>query len=1006
MQAERRLSFATIEEEYNSRQQQQCYIRGLQEWEMRKYTASGHTSRTEYQSRDDMLKDITANFDELQAAAKDQESEVANEPPTPDNERVWNLVTFPLVHCTVHVDILMCVASLTASTKSQREIEISQDPTTIARARKHLTQLLTELKTKLDPITGKVHPSFRFFPERILSDPDLMDWILSEYPLHWPSHMAKLLKDPNTPVYRYVAYLLILQGKPFRDNLQRKHAPTVKSEVLAKAEMARRNLNDQAIDKSRLTDGAVGPKSWVGLDEGEPILATGLYGGTYSAYNDENYYWYYLDHTTTRMIADTHRRMVGSKVSDPIMKQPLAKYSKLLTNEEDRQNLRYWIPLSEDVETFPIKVEAGVQIDRSVEFMNALIAPDVTLGPLDDILDFWNDEESQRGVPQPVNSPLWNETLSTVGQSWQSTACPTCETTCAEACLGVKNVASIPKNFETVFKKLLLPLGTDQELAQWQTATTSVSPTVSYGICTFLADSTSVSDWELDRELTFLGLETWQARLEEDERTPQLATSISIDEYDTRHGEADLGSYPQMEYDLPVSVTIVYKRGRAVVDLQAKPSKAFRPCLIPKLQRPVLASLNAEVNFESGFISKGAINTLTQKDNLVSYPITTSKCGRKYTLSKDPKVPWKKPQIMDVNMISASFTQSDTSSCYHFNACKQCRPCHCALYLTLHPEKQTMLVVWEYADIEVLGGMPPGLIIVPYILSADMALLYLVTHGPTPPTYEKLAGLQATTCTLEKAFMKIIGLAPSLQGKVRKTMSQSLSRAHILREVYCAVNAFKARYLQTFDNMRLRIPIRVLDRLARVHFDPETMTVRPHVHEEDPYLTMDAVLHQHVLNQAIKRRVPRYVHQACRRGTKVKDCPLLPETSAPGVQSHKAEATVSWYMSTLEFIKETYPGRDPKVKPLRQRDIPAYRAAVVKESFEVIPILDFPKDTSIVLSTQEEAAIESITSSENEEGQQPADNTLVAPQELETSQNDPSPSAPLLNLNDELFGLF
>ncbi len=442
------------------------------------------------------------------------------------------------------------------------------------------------------------------------------------------------------------------------------------------------------------------------------------------------------------------------------MKQPLAKYSILLTNEVDRQNLRQWIPLSEDVETFPIKTNAGVQIERSVEFINVLVAPDVTLGPLDPVLDFWKDEENQRGNPQPVNSQLWIQTLSTVGQFWQSTACPTCQVSqvsCTDACMNIRNVASVPKNFGIVFRKLLLPQATDKELAQWKTAITSVSPAVSYGLCSFLADSTSLSEWEDERELTFLGLETWQARLEEDEGTSQLAVSISIDEYDTRHGEADLGSYPQMEYDLPVSVSIVDKWGRAIVDTQAKPSKAFRPCLIPKLQRPVIASLNIEVNFDNGFaqiISKGAINTLTQKDNLVNYPITTSKCGRKYTLGKDPKVAWKKPQIMDVNIVSPSFTQSDTSSCYHFNACKQCRPCHCALYLTLHPEKQTTLVVWDYADIEVLGGMPPGLIVVPYVLSADMGLLYLVTHGATPPpTYEKLAGLQASTCTFETAFL-------------------------------------------------------------------------------------------------------------------------------------------------------------------------------------------------------------------------------------------------------------
>ena len=223
-----------------------------------------------------MLKDFTANFDDLQAAAKDHESEVRSEPPTVDNERVWNLATFPFVHCSVHVDIFMCVASLTASTKAQREIELNQHPAVIARSRRTLTQLLTELETKLDPRTGKVHASFRFFPEPILSDPDLGEWILSEYQLHWPPYIAKLLKDPNTPVYRFVAYLVTLQGKPFKDNLQRKHPPTLKTDTLAKAEMARRNMDEQAIGKGRLTDGAVCPSR----------------GSVWTrAFNDENYNW-------------------------------------------------------------------------------------------------------------------------------------------------------------------------------------------------------------------------------------------------------------------------------------------------------------------------------------------------------------------------------------------------------------------------------------------------------------------------------------------------------------------------------------------------------------------------------------------------------------------------------------------------------------------------------------------------------------------------------------------
>ncbi len=109
--------------------------------------------------------------------------------------------------------------------------------------------------------------------------------------------------------------------------------------------------------------------------------------------------------------------------------------------------------------------------------------------------------------------------------------------------------------------------------------------------------------------------------------------------------------------------------------------------------------------------------------------------------------------------------------------------------------------------------MAPGSIVVPCVLSADMALLYLVTHGATPPTYEKLTGLQAATCTQEEAFFEIVSVTPSLQAKIRKAWPLSLTKAHLLREVYCAVNAFKVRYLQSFDNIRVRIPVRVLDRL-------------------------------------------------------------------------------------------------------------------------------------------------------------------------------------------------
>ena len=222
-----------------------------------------------------------------------------------------------------------------------------------------------------------------------------------------------------------MAYLVILQGEPFKDDLHRKMPPKNSKAVLLKAEMARRNAGEEAINEEKLEDEAINPKSWMGLDEGEPLLSTGLFGGAYAAYNDQNYYWYYMDHMTSRMMADVQSRMKGAKKGDPSMREDLIEYIRLLTNEADRSHGRYWTTEgSTDIETFAMNAAAGVQIERNVEFVNALIAPDALMSPLDEVLDFWSDEEMQRGVPQQFNLPFWNENLTTTGQLWETRPFP------------------------------------------------------------------------------------------------------------------------------------------------------------------------------------------------------------------------------------------------------------------------------------------------------------------------------------------------------------------------------------------------------------------------------------------------------------------------------------------------------------------------------------------------------------------------------------------------------
>ncbi len=134
--------------------------------------------------------------------------------------------------------------------------------------------------------------------------------------------------------------------------------------------------------------------------------------------------------------------------------------------------------------------------------------------------------------------------------------------------------------------------------------------------------------WERDRILTYLALETWQGRLEKGEEESLLASNLCLDEYETRHGSADLGSYPEQEYDIPVAVAVVDKYGRAIVDVQAKPTKAFRLCLVSKHQRGTISALNEEVKFGEGFeqiLSKAGVSARqTQPATMQSPPAKTA----------------------------------------------------------------------------------------------------------------------------------------------------------------------------------------------------------------------------------------------------------------------------------------------------------------------------------------------------------------------------------------------
>ncbi len=163
------------------------------------------------------------------------------------------------------------------------------------------------------------------------------------------------------------------------------------------------------------------------------------------------------------------------------------------------------------------------------------------------------------------------------------------------------------------------------------------------------------------------------------------------------------------------------------------PARALLPSLVTAAKRPVLEKLNKIAGFSLGFegsFSKLGLETISQPQEAdrCYAAVYEHKVNRKLLEPSSGK--HSKPQIADLNMLDPALTQTETSSLVHFEKARDVRPCHCTSYSVMSPDENTFLVVWKFEDLHHLGGTPPDRTVIPYVLSADMALLYLVKHGP------------------------------------------------------------------------------------------------------------------------------------------------------------------------------------------------------------------------------------------------------------------------------------
>ena len=381
---------------------------------------------------------------------------------------------------------------------------------------------------------------------QFLLNPILIEWAITVFPAIHAVYMNTMLQEPTTPNVCFLAYLLFLQGVPLKgaivDQPTREWTPEQLYVVEEKRRSIPPNLVKQELAKKSLSTFAECAAASSELKS----LRNGQVGNHYNTKVDFNYYWLHAEHTSTRMMA--HPMQIRTPEPPIVRTEALARAHHLIEATSDRSKGRYECTSKSQVHLLKVNTAVGTCLERSLEMINLLIAPDPNISPLDVTLDQWNSESLKRPPPQPIKSQLWAESLNNMGDFYDRLVFLTCMDTCKdETCLGVKAEFSRPQNAPTLFKRILMSTTKNDELSEWRSAITELPPQVSYGLCSFFASPQSLVNWAHERHTVFLGVETWQAHLADHAKLPELALEMNFDEFDTRHAKVDLTNFVKGE---------------------------------------------------------------------------------------------------------------------------------------------------------------------------------------------------------------------------------------------------------------------------------------------------------------------------------------------------------------------------------------------------------------------------------------------------------------------------
>ncbi len=608
----------------------------------------------------------------------------------------------------------------------------------------------------------------------------------------------------------------------------------------------------------------------------------------------------------------------------------IKSYNSLLNEELEVRQVRPSILPDLGRQAILARGLTEIRTERSLDMINELSRPNPLPHPLSSVQQTSLGEEALLGNVGFGKGGNWQIVFDNLGKVIQDEAsCMTC-TECDENCLEIKSVQSKPVELIELFLRMMLHGVNDATLKAWHPANAEMNPQESLGILTFLSSHDSLEKTIKSKEVCYTSQERWSCKLdpvsqqkraekEKLDREPGRevegvdATSSGVaplakEEFNEQElcrknlmEKLDLEAlqeyaykltkddfWPEV-YDVVVSMVIVDREGRTIMEEAYSPPNFLTPLQVPLQNVSALKTQRSEIkHINAHRPSFGFPKCLIDSTNYEE-----SRPERPYCSMKDDRI-WKlgnRNQLKINNFMKAlnpALVGTPSTTSKLLQNVGHSRQDACAASAVLLPVDETLLVMCSAEDLITVGLPRAEGKIIPYILSCSFPLQVLLQCQEESPTVETIQKIRFKEWSLEAAYNVLFMRCASLRATSRGKVLDANFRAHALREIFELVRTYAEANKEVLDYFQFTTNETSGHRLMKVHRDPVNGGTRTGADCVEPYENLKNDVYKNVLYRLIKNQVPRILHESyCLQ----EGYPAAPDTI---LEKEEAEDAIDW----------------------------------------------------------------------------------------------------------------